>query len=173
MRRGCCKSANVPIRFAQPDDLAAIVDIYNASIPGRLATADTEPVSVDARRAWFAEFDAKCRPLWVFEQSDTVVGWLSYRSFYGRPAYHATVEVAVYSHPEHQRHGIGRALLAHALVMAPSLGIHTVLAFVFGHNHPSIALFESAGFARWGLLPNVADLDGQERDLAILGKRLA
>ena len=47
-----------------------------------------------------------------------------------------------------------------------------MLAFVFAHNAPSVALFERAGFVRWGLLPQVAELDGVERDLAILGRRL-
>jgi L-amino acid N-acyltransferase YncA len=48
----------------------------------------------------------------------------------------------------------------------------TLLGFIFAHNRPSIALFEQAGFARWGLLPCVAELDGTERDLAILGRRV-
>jgi phosphinothricin acetyltransferase len=163
-----------PIRIAQPADLPAIVAIYNAAIPGRMATADTEPVSVASREAWFAEFDAARRPLWVLTDvvSDAVMGWLSLRSFYGRPAYAATVEAGVYTDPAAQRRGIGRALLAHALAAAPALGIRNVLAFVFAHNVPSIALFEGAGFAAWGRLPRVAELDGVERDLAILGRRI-
>ena len=55
---------------------------------------------------------------------------------------------------------------------APALGIRTLLAFVFGHNAPSITLFERCGFMSWGLLPRVAEIDGVERDLAILGRRL-
>ena len=47
-----------------------------------------------------------------------------------------------------------------------------MLAFVFCHNAASIALFERAAFAAWGRLPRVAELDGVERDLAILGRRL-
>jgi phosphinothricin acetyltransferase len=153
--------------------LPDIVAIYNASIPGRMATADTEPVTVAARRAWFAEFDPARRPLWVHtREKGAVDGWLSLRSFYGRPAYHATVETGVYVAAPAQRRGIGRALLGHALEAAPALGIRTVLAFVFAHNVASIALFERAGFAPWGLLPQVAELDGVERDLAILGRRL-
>ncbi len=42
------------IRDADPADLPAIVAIYNAAIPGRLATADTEPISVASRAAWLA-----------------------------------------------------------------------------------------------------------------------
>jgi L-amino acid N-acyltransferase YncA len=163
-----------PIRFAQRADLPAIVAIYNAAIPGRMATADTAPVTVASREAWFAEFDPARRPLWVLTDmvSDTVLGWLSLRSFYGRPAYAATVEAGVYTLPAAQRRGIGKSLLAHALGAAPSLGIRTVLAFVFAHNAPSVALFEGAGFASWGRLPRVAELDGVERDLAILGRRI-
>jgi L-amino acid N-acyltransferase YncA len=160
------------IRLATEADLPAIVAIYNASIPGRLATADTTPVTVDGRREWFRSFSPESRPLWVAEATGRVAGWLSLRSFYGRPAYHRTVEAGVYVSPGFQRRGIAKALLHHAMAAAPALGIATILAFVFGHNGPSIALFRSAGFADWGTLPSVAELDGTERDLLILGKRL-
>jgi L-amino acid N-acyltransferase YncA len=36
----------------------------------------------------------------------------------------------------------------------------------------SIALFEQQAFARWGLLPRVCELDGDEKDVLILGLRL-
>ncbi|MFO1317814.1 MAG: N-acetyltransferase family protein [Burkholderiales bacterium] len=164
----------MPIRTAQPADLPEIVGVYNASIPGRMATADTAPVTIADRQQWFAEFDPATRPLWVWcaAENDRLCAWLSLRSFYGRPAYHATVEVGVYVAPAAQRRGIARALLAHALAHAPGMGIRTCLAFVFGHNAPSIALFEAAGFGTWGRLPRVAELDGVERDLVILGRRI-
>jgi L-amino acid N-acyltransferase YncA len=53
------------IRDATEDDLPAIVAIYNASIPGHTATADTEPVSIADRRNWFGEHHPDRRPLWV------------------------------------------------------------------------------------------------------------
>lgn len=162
----------MPIRHATAPDLPAIVAIYNASIPGRMATADTAPVTVAQREEWFRAFDPATRPLWVHERDGAIAGWLGLRSFYGRPAYHRTVESAVYVAPDFQRRGIARALLAHAMAAAPALGIANVLAFVFAHNRPSIALFESEGFTRWGLLPQVCELDGRERDVAILGRRL-
>ena len=139
-----------------------------------MATADTAPVSLVQREDWFREFDPKLRPLWVhcavFDAPPD--GWLSLRSFYGRPAYHATVELGVYIAPMAQRRGIARRLIDYALLQAPVLGIRTVLAFVFGHNTPSIALLQQAGFASWGLLPCVAELAGVERDLVILGRRV-
>jgi phosphinothricin acetyltransferase len=160
------------IRDATEADLPAIVEIYNASIPGRMATADTEPVSVESRRGWFREHDPKRRPLWVAVEKGAIVGWLSFQSFYGRPAYYATAEVSVYVSPSKQRSGIGRALLARAIEEEPRLGLKTLLGFIFGHNDPSLRLFEGFGFQRWGILPRVAELDGVERDLVIMGRRL-
>ena len=161
------------IRHAEKADLPAIVGIYNASIPGQMATADTEAVTVDSRADWFAGFDRASRPIWVaVADGGEVTGWLGFRSFYGRPAYHRTVESAVYVAPGHQREGVARRLLTHALAQCPELGVANVLAFVFAHNMPSVTLFEAHGFGRWGLLPKVCEMDGREHDLLILGKRV-
>ena len=162
------------IRDARDADLPAIVAIYNASIPGRLATADTDPVSVESRRAWFEDRAWDRHPIWVSEQDGDgqVAGWLSFGKFYGRPAYAATAEVGIYVDPGAQRRGIARGLLQDAITRAPALGLTTLLGFVFAHNAPSIALCQSFGFRGWGLLPRVARLDGVERDLMILGLRL-
>jgi L-amino acid N-acyltransferase YncA len=160
------------IRHAQAADLPGIVRIYNASIPARMATADTEPVTVAEREEWFRGFEPGSRPLWVLDGDAGIEGWLGLRSFYGRPAYHRTVESAVYVDPARQRRGVARALLDHALRDCPQAGIANVLAFVFAHNEPSIALFAGRGFALWGRLPRVCELDGAEHDVLILGRRV-
>jgi phosphinothricin acetyltransferase len=159
-------------RDAREADLARIVAIYNEAIPGRRATADTAPVSVAGRLPWFREHTPARRPLWVAERDSVIVGWLSFQSFYGRPAYAATAEVSVYVSASAQRGGVGRQLLARAIEYAPGLELATLVAFVFGHNEPSLRLFERHGFERWGRLPRVARLDGVERDLLILGRRV-
>jgi phosphinothricin acetyltransferase len=160
------------IRDARAHDLPAIVAIYNAAVPGRMATADTEPVSVESRRAWLSDRLPDRHPVWVWEERGQVLGWLSFGKFYGRPAYAATAEVSIYVDPAEQRHGIARGLMQQAIARAPELGLTTFLGFVFAHNTGSVALCERFGFQRWGLLPRVAALDGVERDLLILGLRL-
>jgi L-amino acid N-acyltransferase YncA len=160
------------IREASEQDLPAIVGIYNSTIEGRLATADTEPVSVESRLPWFREHKAGYRPLWVTEDEGWIAGWLSFQSFYGRPAYHATVEVSIYISPDYRGKGIGATMLQYAITQCPSLGVQSLVGFIFAHNRPSLQLFEKFGFEQWGYLPKVAELDGVERDLAILGKRL-
>jgi len=133
------------IRDAREDELAAIVAIYNSSIPGRLATADTEFVSVESRREWFRDHDRAHHPLWVLERDQTVAGWFCFEPFYGRPAYAATAEISVYVAPRCRSQGVATALLAHSLEAAPSLGLSTLLGFIFAHNTPSVALFKRFG----------------------------
>lgn len=160
------------IRDALETDLPAIVAIYNAAIPSRIATADLVPVSIESRLSWFYEHTPSSHPIWVVEVDQVIAGWLSFQLFYGRPAYHATAEVSIYVAPAYQRCGIGRQLLTKAIDYSPSLGIQTLVGLIFAHNQPSLRLVESLGFVRWGHLPKVAQMDGVERDLVILGRRV-
>jgi L-amino acid N-acyltransferase YncA len=166
-------------RLARIEDLPAIVAIYNSTVASREVTADTEPVSVESRLAWFAEHTPGRRPLWVIhDAADTadapaVIGWLSYSNFYGRPAYSGTAELSIYIAEEWRGKGIGRYCLEQAMVHAPNVDVHTLLGFIFGHNEASLSLFRKYGFDTWAHFPRVANLDGVERDLIILGKRVA
>ncbi|MGM0875294.1 MAG: N-acetyltransferase family protein [Bacillota bacterium] len=160
------------IRDAQLEDLAKIVEIYNASIPGKLATADLEEITVESRVAWFHDHNSYHRPLWILEENELTVGWLSFQSFYGRPAYNATAEVSIYLDPSVHGKGYARILIERAISQCPVLEIKTLLAFVFGHNDPSIKLFEKFQFEKWAHLPNIANMAGVERDLLILGRRI-
>ncbi|HZW22651.1 GNAT family N-acetyltransferase [Noviherbaspirillum sp.] len=160
-------------RLARFEDLPAIVDIYNSTVPSRMVTADTEPISVESRHAWFEEHTPERRPLWVAEEDGKIIGWLSFSNFYGRPAYNGTAELSIYLHEDARGKGLGRYFLSEAIAFAPQIRVHTLLGFIFGHNIPSLKLFEAFGFERWAHMPRVATLDGVERDLDILGKRVA
>src|SRR6266704_4839012 len=93
-------------RIAKREVLPQIVDIYNSTIPSRLVTADTEPVSVESRVRWFAEHSADFRPLWVVEVYGRIGGWLRFSSFYGRPASSKTAEICVSVHEAHRKQGL-------------------------------------------------------------------
>ncbi|AQS59106.1 GNAT family N-acetyltransferase [Desulforamulus ferrireducens] len=160
------------IRIATERDLPTIVDIYNSTIPSRMVTADTTPVTVESRLTWFREHDPNHLPIWVAEENGIILGWLSFSSFKDRPAYNSTAEVSIYIAEQYRGRGIGKKLLSKAIQEAPKLGITTILGFIFGHNEPSLCLFMKYNFERWGFLPKVAVLDGIERDLVILGLRV-
>jgi L-amino acid N-acyltransferase YncA len=153
-------------------DLVSIVEIYNATVPSRMVTADLEVVSVESKRKWFDDHSPELRPIWVVKESTKVVAWLSFQSFYGRPAYNATAEISIYVAESHHGRGLGSLLLKKAIEVCPELHIHTLLGFVFGHNEPSLKLLGKFGFSQWGHLPKIANLDGIERDLVIVGRRI-
>jgi L-amino acid N-acyltransferase YncA len=175
------------LRLADPADLPAIVDIYNSTVASRMVTADTEPVPLESRFMWFKAHQRPNRPLWVAEPfshstdgvstelpaSRSVLGWMSFSDFYGRPAYRHTAELSIYCHESIRRKGLGSFFLRAALTTASELDIRNLLVFVFGHNEPSLRLFEKFGFERWAKMPGVAELDQIERDLVILGKRVS
>lgn len=73
------------VRDATAEDLPAIVEIYNSAVPTRVSTADTEPISVEARSAWFDEHGPSRRSIWVMEDGGEIVGWLSLSDFYDAP----------------------------------------------------------------------------------------
>jgi L-amino acid N-acyltransferase YncA len=159
-------------RDASLSDLKDVVDIYNSTISSRMVTADTEPVSAASRLAWFQEHRSGKRPLWVIEQEERTIGWVSFQSFYGRPAYAATAEISIYLHPDARGKGWGKKALEHSIHQSRALGIKTLLGYIFAHNEPSLRLFRSFGFQDWALLPNIAVLDDVERSLIIVGKRV-
>jgi L-amino acid N-acyltransferase YncA len=165
-------SDEIIFRDASIEDLPIIVDIYNLTVPGRMVTADTEPVSINDRLDWFKEHNPSKRPLWVVEYEDEICGWVSLQSFYGRPAYDATAEISIYLHENFRGKGLGKKTLNKVIEECPKFEIDTLLGFIFAHNEPSIRLFSSFGFEKWAHLPEVAKLDGIKRDLVILGKRI-
>jgi len=159
-------------RTALLSDLPLIVDIYNTTIASRMVTADTAPVTVESRENWFHAHVPGKRPLWMVEADGQVAGWISLQSFYGRPAYNATVEISIYLHPDFRGKGLGKAVLSYAIEQCPALGVETLLGFIFAHNQPSLLLFEKMGFEEWAHMPDIAELDGIKRSLKILGKKV-
>ena len=169
---------NLSIRLATIDDLPRIVEIYNQSIAGKQATADLQPVSVADRQAWFDAHTGN-RPLVVAQtRSETssetslgeIIGWGSLSDLYARPAYHISTEISIYVADEAKGQGVGKALVNYLIQVAPSCGVQQVVALIFAHNTPSLAMFGKLGFESWGKFKQVCDMQGFIADVVILGK---
>lgn len=159
--------------YAQQSDLEKIVATYNSTIASRLVTADLEPVTVQSKQVWFEAHSSNKRPLWLVLVDGAYAGWMSFNSFYGRPAYDGTVEVSIYIEERMRGKGLGKACLNKAFEACAVLNIKTLLGFIFDHNEPSLKLFEIMGFQQWAHLPRIANMIDAERGLIIMGKRLA
>jgi L-amino acid N-acyltransferase YncA len=168
-------SNSIPtIRIANIKDLPAIVAIYNQAVPTHRSTANTNPVTVEGRKAWFMEHDPSNHPIFVAEVNGQVAGWCSlsvYRP--GRMALRFTAEISYYIGNTFQRKGIGSILVKHALNACSALKIKNIVAVVIDQNEDSRKLLEKMGFQQWGYLPCVLDFDGEEFGEYYYGKRVA
>ena len=164
-------------RDAAAADLPRIVEIYNFAVATRNCSCDLEPTTVEVRKVSFEKHTSNHRPLWVAEDvakpGQGAVGYLGFFHFMNeRPGYFITADVAIYLHPDYQGKALGTYLLGEAIQQAPALGIETLTATIFASNRASTRLFEKHGFERWGYMPRVARLEGVEKDLLLVGRRL-
>ncbi|WP_414042180.1 GNAT family N-acetyltransferase [Macrococcus animalis] len=159
---------SIEVRRATKEDLPRIIEIYNSTVKSRLVTADTEPVTVESRTEWFLNHSAK-RPIFLFLKNNEVAGWLSFETFYGRPAYGKTVEISLYLDENYRGIGLGEFAVSEMKRIASELEIETLLAFTFSHNTRALKLFVKHGFIKYGELPDVAIMDEKHYSLTILG----
>ncbi|MCU1277804.1 MAG: phosphinothricin acetyltransferase [bacterium] len=159
------------IRDACEDDLAAIDAIYNHYVLNATCTWQYAPAPSNARRAWLAAHDGD-HPVTIAMLDGEIVGWGSLSVYNEREGYRFTVENTVYVHPERQRRGIGRALLADLIERARALGHRTIIAAISADQDASVALHRAAGFVEVARLAQVGFKFGRWLDCVYLQKML-
>ena len=70
--------------------------------------------------------------------------------------------LAIATHPDARRRGVGRCLLDHLLALGKSRGAALVTLEVRKSNRPAIALYEHAGFAVVGVRPRYYAEDNED-----------
>lgn len=146
------------IRPATEADLPAINAIYNYYVPLTTANYDVAPLSMEERRRWFAERAAIHPVIVVFDEAgdaEKMVGWGSLNVFRSKPGYRFAVENSVYVHPDHQRQGIGSAIIEHQIRQAKELGLHAIVAGIDTEQTASLALHAKHGFKEVGRFPEI------------------
>lgn len=68
--------------------------------------------------------------------------------------------------------GIGKQLLSQSLDEAKRLNLKNIIALIFSENKATLGLFLKFGFEKWGELPGVCLMDGEYKDVVILGLKL-
>jgi L-amino acid N-acyltransferase len=153
------------IRLADQSHLKAINAIYNHYVPISTTTYDLKPMTLAQRRKWFKGRE-DIHPVTIALPADAaadadehadkpIVGWGSLNTFRHKPGYRLTVENSVYVHPDHQRTGVGSAILLDQIERARQLGLHVIVAGIDAEQTASMALHYKHGFREVGRFPQV------------------
>ena len=156
------------IRDAKEEDLPRLLEIYNHYIEHTSVTFDIERLTLEARRAWFDDFDSASRHrLFVLEEEGSVGGYASSRTFRARAAYDRSVEASIYLAAENASQGHGSALYAHLLkALESDDSVHRAFGGVTLPNEASVALHQKMGFKHVGTFSEVGFKFGRYWDVA-------
>lgn len=160
-------------RFAKLQDLNRIVEIYNQAIKSGNATADITEQSVEEKLLWFYEHSQDKFPIYVLEVDGNIIGWGSlspYRN--GREGLKSTAEITYYIDYSFHGKGYGSILIDYIIKDCKRLNILNLVALLLEINKASIKILKSFGFQEWGLLPNIANINGYICGHLIYGKNL-
>jgi len=161
------------IRPATSKDYSEIVKIYNHAVDEKFATADTEHVTLESKKEWFAQHSPEVYPIFGADENGEIIGWCSLSPHRpGRKALRTVAEISYYIHKDHRRKGIANSLINHTLESAKALGFKNLISILLDLNKPSIHILEKFGFTKWGHLPDVAEIDGVICGQYIFGRKL-
>lgn len=160
------------IRQATPEDLPAILDIYNEAIRTSTAVYRYAEQTLEEKRAWYEQARASGFPVIVFAEDGIVAGFGTFGRFRAYEGYRYTVEHSVYVHPLYQGRRIGAALLGALIDTAGEQGYAVMIAAIDAANAPSRRLHETFGFLHAGTLHGVGWKFGRWLDVALYEKRL-
>lgn len=159
---------SVTVRPARPDDVPAILDIYNEAVATTTASWDTRPESLAARQAWYDRRVGLGQAVLVAEEDGRVIGWGSWGTFRDKAGYSRTMEHTLYVDAAARGRGVGNALLAAIIETARASGVHVLLGVLSHENETSMRLHEKFGFREVGRLPQTGAKFGRWLDLVFV-----
>ena len=119
----------VTIRPAVPEDAPALLAIYAPYVRETAVTFEYEVPTPE-------EFAGRIRrtleryPYLAAQSGGEVLGYACAGAFKERAAYDWSVETTIYLHPDHTRHGYGRALMERLIGACRERGYHVLVACI-------------------------------------------
>ena len=140
------------IRFASPDDAAAICSIYNYYVENTTVSFEEVPVRTAEMEERIRKIGSKY-PYLVWQETDSanagdINGYAYVNTWRERSAYRYSAETSIYLRDGFQRKGIGNKLMEKLLEEVRKTEIHTLVAGITLPNDGSVGLHEKFGFKR-------------------------
>jgi L-amino acid N-acyltransferase YncA len=165
--------APIPIRPAEPRDLAPITRIYEHAVRHGTASFEIEPPDEREMARRYEALRAGGYPYLVAELDAEIAGYAYAGPYRARAAYRWSVEDTIYVAPSSQRRGVGRALLERLIADAEVGGFLQMIAVIGDSaNVGSIELHRTAGFRMVGTFDNVGFKFGRWLDSVLMQRPL-
>ncbi|WP_245884780.1 GNAT family N-acetyltransferase [Glaciihabitans tibetensis] len=161
-------TGTVSIREARPDDLDAILALYNDAISTGTALWLDATVDRANRASWLEAQRAMNFPVFVAEVDATFAGYASYGLWRGYSGYRHTVDDSIYLVPAFHGRGIGSLLMKALIDHARAAGFHVMIADIESGNVASLRLHARFGFEVTGVIPEVGTKFGRWLDLTTM-----
>lgn len=143
------------IRFATPEDAAALLSIYRPYVERSAATFEIETPTAQEFAARIRAVQADGFAYLAAEEDGRALGYCYASPFARRAAYRPSVDLSLYLAPECHRRHAGLALYTCALRLLSAQGYESAFGVVTASNAPSRALHERMGFRLVGTLEKV------------------
>ena len=157
------------LRPAVPDDMRAIVGLYNWAVNQTFATIDSEPLDSEEAQAWWDMHGSRSKLLVAVDDTG-LIGWARLLPWKQRGF--DVVESLVYVDPVHHSRGIGTALLKELTTEARGLGYRTLVASIATDNRAGLALYSKQGFEIVGTIRNAAHKFDRWMDITLVQRAL-
>ena len=164
-------TTTLTIRPAAEADAQAIASVYDEGIAGGVATFATGPHDPAERRAWLAARPERA-PVYVAEREGATIAWSALAPLSHRPWYEGVAEYTVYVSTAVRGRGIGAAMLAHLIEVAPSHGYYKLVGHILAGNAAGLRLAEDAGFRVVGVHRAHGRVAGEWRDVTVVERHL-
>ena len=142
------------IRLAEISDAGPIARVYEPNVSNSKVSFELVPpteAEMEGRIVSALSF----APWLVCVRDGDVLGYAYASKHRERAAYQWSVDVAVYVHERHRRHGIGHALYASLFALLRLQGFYAAHAGIALPNPGSVGLHEALGFRLVGVYPLV------------------
>lgn len=152
----------IRIRMTEPEDLPALLEIYNEEVLNTTSTLDLYPKGELEWAAYLAAHNKDNHPMFTAELDGRIAGYACLSSYRDKEAFAGTVELSIYIAAPCRGKGVARALMDSLLDIARSdPATLTVVSVITADNEASIRLHERYGFRFCGSIPAAAEKFGR------------
>mgnify|MGYP003820188851 CR=1 FL=1 len=160
------------IRFAVPEDLQDILDIYAPYVTGSTITFEYQLPTRQDFALRMAQVQA-VYPWLVFVRDGTVEGYAYASAFNPRAAYDWSADLSVYMAQDCRGRGAGRQLYGCLLQLLALQGVRRVYGLVTDPNPASMAFHSAMGFKKAGYCTDVGFKNGRWLGVNFVEKSLS